>query len=399
MEIYDVIVIGAGPAGGKCAFELAKKGIRVLLVEKFARFEENDFSSAGMLFETVKDFSIPDEVIASNWNKLTIQTSQSTYSWGSDSQHGVVLSFAKLKKWLAEQCEKQGGSVWMGHRYESKEVFEDKVKVTLTNIATNSKVICEAKLLIDATGPARKVMYDKKETQPKMLIGTAVEYLVEVPQEVYNRYKNDLVFFLGDKWTDMGYSWIFPMDNNTLKVGSGRVVPEFKTVRKDLKLITEQILESYMNLAPTDFRVLDVHGGSLRFSKGQKDIFYRNKVVGIGDTVSTVNPLGGEGIAYAMESAEMAVPYIEKYIKKNQNQFYRYKLNWRRKYYFKWLICEMACERVYTTYTDEKVENRISMFSRTFTIEEMKQLLFHFNLKGFRTKVAAHLFKRLLKLK
>ena len=44
---FDVIVIGGGPAGGMCALELAKKGMRVLLTEKFRSFSENNFSSAG----------------------------------------------------------------------------------------------------------------------------------------------------------------------------------------------------------------------------------------------------------------------------------------------------------------------------------------------------------------
>lgn len=33
--MYDVIVIGAGPAGSTCAKVLSEKGCRVLLVEKF----------------------------------------------------------------------------------------------------------------------------------------------------------------------------------------------------------------------------------------------------------------------------------------------------------------------------------------------------------------------------
>ncbi len=32
--IYDCLVVGAGPAGGGCAYELARKGIKVLILEK-----------------------------------------------------------------------------------------------------------------------------------------------------------------------------------------------------------------------------------------------------------------------------------------------------------------------------------------------------------------------------
>jgi flavin-dependent dehydrogenase len=33
-QSYDVVVIGAGPAGATLAYELAKKGIGVLVIEK-----------------------------------------------------------------------------------------------------------------------------------------------------------------------------------------------------------------------------------------------------------------------------------------------------------------------------------------------------------------------------
>ena len=39
---YDVIVIGAGPAGGQCARELAEKGKKVLLVDKAKNFAINN---------------------------------------------------------------------------------------------------------------------------------------------------------------------------------------------------------------------------------------------------------------------------------------------------------------------------------------------------------------------
>ena len=38
--MYDVIIIGAGPAGSSAAKELASNGYKVLLAEKFKRSEE-----------------------------------------------------------------------------------------------------------------------------------------------------------------------------------------------------------------------------------------------------------------------------------------------------------------------------------------------------------------------
>jgi len=54
MQEFDVVVIGAGPAGGQTARSLAKKGVKVLLVEKYKDFSLNNFSSAGTLLFSVQ---------------------------------------------------------------------------------------------------------------------------------------------------------------------------------------------------------------------------------------------------------------------------------------------------------------------------------------------------------
>ena len=43
MEEFDVVVIGGGPAGGQTSRNLAKKGHKVLLVERYENFSLNTF--------------------------------------------------------------------------------------------------------------------------------------------------------------------------------------------------------------------------------------------------------------------------------------------------------------------------------------------------------------------
>jgi flavin-dependent dehydrogenase len=387
-ESFDVIVIGGGPAGGQTARNLTKLGHKVLLAERYESFKDNNFSSAGMTLVPLEEFQLPESVVGAYWNNLKIQCSKNEYVWTSNEKKGVVLDFGRLRQFLADEAKSNGGEVLMGHRYSKKQVLDDGVLVDFVDVNSNAVVQYKAKLVVDATGPVRKVMYDKKDDQPEMVLGSGLEYLIKVDQKTYDKYKDDLVFFMGHKWALKGYSWIFPMENRILKVGAGKVHIEAKeqdATNKTTKKLTEKVIKDYIKAE--NYELLDVHGGTLRYSPSIKDTFYKDKVVGVGDAISTVNPLGGEGIRYAMQSADLACEHIDKYLKTGQNTFDKYRKVWRRRNLLKWQICEVSSKRVYIKYSDEQIENRMKFYHQNASFDEIINALFYFRFKNLMKRI------------
>ena len=376
---YDVIVIGGGPAGGQAARNLTKKGHQVLLVEKYNSFADNNFSSAGMTLEPMSEFDLPETIVGAYWNDLEIQCTKDRYLWKGGEPKGVVLNFQKLREFLADETRSNGGDVLMGYRYVKKEIIHDGVRVFLNNSSTKKTEIFESKMVVDATGPLRKVMFDTKEEQPEMTLGSGTEYEIEVEQEIYDRFKDKLLFFLGHKWAIKGYSWIFPMENRILKVGAGKTHIKSKDQEdtdKTTRKITEKIIEEY--LGTTSYKIIDMHGGIIRYSPGLKDVFYKDNVVGIGDAISAINPRGGEGIRYAMQSADLACQYVDQYLKTGSANFDQYQKEWKNRKGFKWRLSELSARRMYSRYSDEQVENRVQFFHKNFSTEDMIESLFNF---------------------
>lgn len=376
---YDVIVIGGGPAGGQAARNLTKKGHRVLLVEKYNSFADNNFSSAGMTLEPMSEFDLPETIVGAYWNDLEIQCTKDRYLWKGGEPKGVVLNFQKLREFLADETRSNGGDVLMGYRYVKKEIIHDGVRLFLNNSSTKKTEIFESKMVVDATGPLRKVMFDTKEEQPEMTLGSGTEYEIEVEQEIYDRFKDKLLFFLGHKWAIKGYSWIFPMENRILKVGAGKTHIKSKDQEdtdKTTRKITEKIIEEY--LGTTSYKIIDMHGGIIRYSPGLKDVFYKDNVVGVGDAISAINPRGGEGIRYAMQSADLACQYIDQYLKTGSANFDQYQKEWKNRKGFKWRLSELSARRMYSRYSDEQVENRVQFFHKNFSTEDMIESLFNF---------------------
>jgi len=379
MIAYDVVVIGGGPAGGQTSRNLAKRGKNVLLVEKHTCFSLNNFSSAGMTLEPLNEFDIPEKVVGAYWMDLVIQCSKKNYTWQGNTKKGVVLDFQKLKEFLADETIKNGGAVLMGHKYISKEISNEGVIVELEDTIQNQKIKVQTKLLVDATGPLRKVMYDNNEEQLEMILGSGTEYEIEVEQEVYDRFKNKLLFFLGHKWAIKGYSWIFPMQNRVLKVGAGKThlkSIDQENTDKTTKKITEKIISEYVKTK--NYRILDKHGGIIRYSVGLKDKFYHNKVVAVGDAVSAINPRGGEGIRYAMQTADLASEYIDEFLKTGNDNIKKYQKKWRKKKLLKWQLSEYSARRMYSQYTDNQIENRVQFLHKNFNIDQMIDSLFNF---------------------
>ncbi|MBW4681277.1 MAG: NAD(P)/FAD-dependent oxidoreductase [Microcoleus vaginatus WJT46-NPBG5] len=386
MKRFDVVVVGAGPSGGQCARLLAKSGKKVLLVEQYENFYKNNFSSAGTPIETLNQFDLPEDVVGSFWDKIVIVTTKASQTWQSENRLGAVLNFAKLREFLASEVESQGGEVWLGYRYLRNEQQEGKTIVEFKQRIGDEILQVSTQVLVDATGPVRAIMYEKESDKPDFLSGTGIEYLIEVPEEDYNRYSQSLIFFLGHKWMPKGYSWIFPMEKNLLKVGAGRLNKSHKIVaeKATFKHYIELIIKEYIQAK--EYKVVEIHGATLQYSRGLQDIYYKNNIIAIGDAVSTVNFLGGEGIRHGMYSAEIACDYITKYLDNQISDFAGYQKQMQQHFAAKWNLSERLGMKKYLEDSDELIDKGVSYLS-SLTAEDLMEILFNYNFsklyKGF----------------
>jgi flavin-dependent dehydrogenase len=380
MKRFDVVIIGAGPAGGQCARKLTQAGQQVLLVEQHETFSKNDFSSAATPLETLEKFNLPETVVGSFWQNLVIITTNVNQKWQSPTPLGAVLDFAKLRGFLATEVTNQGGEVWMGYRYIKHFQENQNTIVELKQRSTGKIISVETQVLVDGTGPTRAVMYAKKAPQPNYLTGTGIEYLIELSQNDYQKYSQDLIFFLGHRWMPRGYSWIFPMGNNRLKVGSAQLNRSHEWVNQT------QTLRSYLELLLTDYlteipyKIINHHGGMLKYSSGLEDIYYQDNIIAIGDAVSMVNMLGGEGIRHGMENANIAAGYIQDYLSGKITNFAEYRQEIKQTYTQTWNWSEQMGLSKYLQYSDQSIDKGV-YYLKDLSLEDMMAILFDYDFK------------------
>jgi flavin-dependent dehydrogenase len=105
-----------------------------------------------------------------------------------------------------------------------------------------------------------------------------------------------------------GYGWIFGVGDGTVNVGLGILNTSDAFGRVDYKDLLRRWLSNVPDLAGHDL-LAPVRGGALPMGFNRQP-HYRDGLLLIGDAAGAVNPFNGEGIAYAMETAETAADIV-----------------------------------------------------------------------------------------
>jgi flavin-dependent dehydrogenase len=137
-----------------------------------------------------------------------------------------------------------------------------------------------------------------------------LEWLVQVPSSCWERWSDRLAFCLGSDWVAQGYGWVFPMQAPRLKLGVCRLLDPSRD-QPPLGGVLERLIERLLEPAERQAMVaVDRHGGLIRSSVRRREPHRRGRLVGLGDSVSTANLLGGEGIRHALMSSRVLAPLL-----------------------------------------------------------------------------------------
>ncbi|MDU3475757.1 MAG: FAD-dependent oxidoreductase [Veillonella sp.] len=105
-ETFDVIVVGAGPAGSAAALRLAEQRVKVLLIERGTAPGAKNMMG-GRIYTHSLERLVPDfRDRAPLERKVT--TIEYSYEDGEPNEESYVVLRAKFDKWLAEEAEKKG---------------------------------------------------------------------------------------------------------------------------------------------------------------------------------------------------------------------------------------------------------------------------------------------------
>ncbi len=378
LPFYDVVIIGAGPAGGQCARELAQAGKKILIAERAHDFHQNNFSSAGSVLETLRDFQLPNSVIGGRWKSIRFVTASQEYAWTAQKPRGIVFDFAALRQFLIDEAKKNGAQVHMGCQFQKRWYDqEQKLHVQLMKNKTSFEVI--TRVLVDATGPARAVMYEPGQTHPQWSSTPGAEYLIRVKTSKTKRFidPSALYIFISNTWAPAGYSWIFPMQEGIFKFGVGANAQRYNAQAKEpMSSYIDLLLKEY--IGEGGYEILDKHGGIVRGTRNRDDKYVDGKVIAIGDTVSTIYPIAGEGVRHALHSGRIGAESIIQYLDGKKSDLVHYEAAMKRYLSWKWWIGEQFMQYFHRTTDAQNNFDPWLRALRKLSLEEFVDVLFFY---------------------
>jgi len=317
-DTADVIVVGAGPAGSSTAYYLASAGLDVLLLEK-TRFPREKVCGDGLTPRAVKALTgmgVPlgeqDGWLRNKGLRIIGGGGRIEVPWPDLSAFpgfGLVRTRTDFDEILARHAAKAGARLLEGVNVTAP-VLDDRTG-RVTGVQAGPGRTFRAPLVVAADGNSSRLSVAmglrKRDDRP---LGVAVRSYYRTP-----RHDDDWLEAWLDLWDGSsllpGYGWIFGMGDGTSNIGLGLLNTSASFQHIDYRAL----LRRWLAAMPAEWelteenRTAPVRGAALPMGFNRTPHYTRGLLLA-GDSGGMVNPFNGEGIAYAMESGEIAARVI-----------------------------------------------------------------------------------------
>jgi geranylgeranyl reductase family protein len=376
MQRYDVIVVGAGPAGATAAYSAARHGAKVLLLEEHTQIGRPIQCTGLLSLRGWRLARVPESLVVREITGVRVHSPDgSVYELGGDRVRAYVIDRDRFDQHLVERAARAGVTVQVGTRAVALGEYQEGARTLITRTPGGAQQPLKASVIIGADGPHSLLAQHAGLPRPqKMLLG--LQALIE-----HHAQRSDFVeVFFGRRFAADGFAWSVPAAEGTARVG----------------LLTERFREA----KPCFERLRAEHHSSgriLSYQSGMIPIGPARRTVAdgfliVGDAAGQAKPTSGGGIYTGMLCGRIAGEVAARcaLVGKTAARFLReYERRWRAKL-DRELSLGMRAHHILTQLDDAAIAAGLKLLA----LPQLRKLIERFGDIDYPSKIARELFRR-----
>lgn len=327
VDLYDVLIIGAGPAGSISAAILHKAGHRILVLERelFPRFSIGE-SLLPQCMEYIEEAGMLEAVNAAGFQRKNGAMFQHRgvycgFDFGEQFSSGWSETYqvqrAPFDKLLADEAERAGVDIRYEHEILEIDIAQEFLKVTC-KLPDGSIKTFSGKFLLDASGFGRVLArLLKLESPSNFPVRAALFTHIEdnISDAAYDR--NKILVTVHPNHNDVWY-WLIPFPDGRCSIGVVAEPDFFANYQSDETSALREIvsedpaLRQLLANANWDTPTRKIMGYSANVKK-----ICSSQYALLGNAGEFLDPVFSSGVTIAMRSASIAAKLLDRQLRGN----------------------------------------------------------------------------------
>jgi len=368
-EIKDIIVIGAGPVGSYTAYQLAKAGIDVSVIEEHPIPGEPASCTGVIGTKAFDEFDLPKESILNKVKNIKfISPSGNEYLYEPEATQAFVVDRRMFDYKLMRQAQKKGAEYILGTRVSDINLMKNCVELDVKSAEGEHKV--KTKVAVIATG------YNYKLTK-KLGLGQPPRFLNGAQIETKAADIEQTEIYFGSHVAPGSFAWAVPLNNKQARIGL--------TTDNDAAFYLRRMLKSKYFTK----RVIDGENAKIildNIALGTIPKSFLARILVVGEAAGQVKSTTNGGVLYGLCCSKIAAEVIKKAFKSSnfsEKLFSEYEKKWQRKYgleikigyYFRKIVSELSDAQIDKLFEISKGPTVINTLKKKSNFDMHKDLV------------------------